>query len=688
MNQIRSEPVGQTDFSDLEIRILKREEEGYPVDITLKSGEVERGYVAAELASWEPGGDPAADGQHLFDTLFADKELRGVWGAARVQASQRRIRLRIDPGAAELHALPWELMHSGQAMLSAQAETPFSRFLPIFLPWSGPVEERPIRVLVAISNPDDLGTLQQAPVDVDLERKTLLDALGDVDPGELELDFLETLVTLERLEETLRGSAQGGGGYHVLHYVGHGIYNEPRGQAFLYMQSEDGNTDPVPDDALSGMLARQQVRPWLVVLAACQSASRSTSDAFAGLGPKLIKVGVPAVVAMQETVSVETARKFSATFYPRLLAHGYVDQAVNEARSTLLTAGRPDAAVPVLFMRLKSGQLWGSEADADARGEMLGEESSTFWKDLVFKIKHGKCIPIIGPRAHGRWLPTPAEVAEEWAEEHGYPFSDKRELARVAQYLVTRHQKGMPPLFFLETLSDTLKERLPDELRPQPRPSDLTSFVQAVGWQNLVAEDPNEVHQVLASLDIPLYLTTNCDSFLWEALRAQGKEPQREICHWNEDLSGLGSLFDKGDYKPTWNAPLVYHLFGSDERPDSLVLAEDDYLDFLVKTSAQRDRIPEYIRGKLASSSLLFVGYTLHDWEFRVIMRGLVATLDRRFPVNHVAVQLEERDAGDMVAVREFLQKHFFRATQIDVYWGTTAQFMAELREHWEEARR
>ena len=35
-----------------------------------------------------------------------------------------------------------------------------------------------------------------------------------------------------------------------------------------------------------------------------------------------------------------------------------IDLAVNQARSTLLTTGRPDAAMPVLFMRLKDGRLW------------------------------------------------------------------------------------------------------------------------------------------------------------------------------------------------------------------------------------------------------------------------------------------------------------------------------------------
>jgi hypothetical protein len=52
---------------------------------------------------------------------------------------------------------------------------------------------------------------------------------------------------------------------------------------------------------------------------------------------------------------------FSAALYERLLAHGLIDLAANEARGTLLTAGRPDAAVPVLFMRLRDGRLWDSE---------------------------------------------------------------------------------------------------------------------------------------------------------------------------------------------------------------------------------------------------------------------------------------------------------------------------------------
>ena len=90
---------------DLEIRIFQSGDEGYPVEITLgEQQEFPRGILTADAASWTPGGDPVADGQQLFDMLFADGALRDAWAQARGQSPQRRIRLRIDPAAAKLHA--------------------------------------------------------------------------------------------------------------------------------------------------------------------------------------------------------------------------------------------------------------------------------------------------------------------------------------------------------------------------------------------------------------------------------------------------------------------------------------------------------------------------------------------------------------------------------------------------------
>jgi hypothetical protein len=214
----------------------------------------------------------------------------------------------------------------------------------------------------------------------------------------------------------------------------------------------------------------------------------------------------------------------------------------------------------------------------------------------------------------------------------------------------------------------------------------LTELIAAVGWQNLTSDDPNEVHNVLASLDLPLYLTTNVDSCMTEALAAKGREPSREICPWNENLDGTPSSFeDDPNYEPTGEAPLVYHLFGNDQAVDSLVLTEDNYLDFLVQTAAEPERIPSYVWAALTNSSLMFIGYSLNDWEFRVVMRGLVATRQQRRRFKHVAVQLElaDMEATDTEAVQSFLQEYFLGA-EINVYWGSLPQFVAELREHWE----
>jgi len=239
---------------------------------------------------------------------------------------------------------------------------------------------------------------------------------------------------------------------------------------------------------------------------------------------------------------------------------------------------------------------------------------------------------------------------------------------------------------WLEYLKAELAARAPGELRPPEGPGTLTDLVHAVGWQKLVADDPNDVHRVLASLNLPLYVTTNCDSFMVEALAANGKIPMREVCRWNEKLDSSPSRFEGGTpYRPTSDAPLVYHLFGSDMDMASLVITEDDYLDFMIKIS-EKGRIPDYIRGVLASSSLLFLGYNLQDWEFLVLMRGLVATLDRRLTANDVAVQLENVSEADAATVQDFLQKYFQHA-RINVFWGSIAQFIAELREHWEGAR-
>jgi len=355
------------EISAVEIRLLARQGNVYPIEMTLAATQqVFRGQVSADLTAWTPGGDSRADGQALFEALFASADLMRGWGVAHGKAQQVRVQLRLD--APELHTLPWELLRDDQDLLAADADSPFSRYLAVSREWGQAIAERPIRVLAVISNPADLAEKYSLPAaDVELEAQALRAAIGNG----AQLALLAAPVTPDHLEAELRN------GYHILHFVGHGAFNSKSQQAALYFQDAGGNAQRISDDDFAGMLNRLAAPPHLVVLAACQSAKQSMKAAFSGLGPKLVQIGVPAVIAMQENVTILSARQFAATFYQRLLAHGTIDLAMNEARGTLITNGRYDAAVPVLFMRLPDGRLW----DAVKLKKSKSTERSTTMSD-------------------------------------------------------------------------------------------------------------------------------------------------------------------------------------------------------------------------------------------------------------------------------------------------------------------
>ncbi|HTP09129.1 MAG TPA: CHAT domain-containing protein [Anaerolineae bacterium] len=356
---VTSQPL----WLDCELRIFDLIDHEYRVELTLNGEQVFRGAAQANLATWTATGDAVADGQTLFKILLDDDELLKAWGEARGRSKQRRVRLRIDPPA--LHVLPWELLRDRDELIAADADTPFSRYLAIGKEWGRALSDRSMPVLAVISNPIDLtDKYNLPPADVELEEKTLREALssspikGEGWGESVSLTFLSAPITLARLEAELRN------GYHVLHFIGHGGFSVKQQQAALYFENEDRTTHRVIDTDFAGMLDRLQTPPQLVALAACQSATQSLYDVFTGLAPRLVQIGLPAVVAMHADVTMLTARQFAATFYRQLFAHGTVDLAMNEARSMLITNGRFDAAAPVLFMRLRDGRLWEAAARA------------------------------------------------------------------------------------------------------------------------------------------------------------------------------------------------------------------------------------------------------------------------------------------------------------------------------------
>jgi hypothetical protein len=284
------------------------------------------------------------------------------------------------------------------------------------------------------------------------------------------------------------------------------------------------------------------------------------------------------------------------------------------------------------------------------------------WRLILDRIEAGNCTPFLGAGACHGVLPLGREVAKEWAKEYGYPLEDAGDLVRVSQFLAVNHDDAMFP-----------KELLLKKWRN----SGLPNFA-----------NPDEPHRVLASLPLPVYMTTNYDNYMVRALRSCGKNPIREICRWNRFVRNHPSVFDReSQFEASEANPVVFHLHGHDEIPESLVLTEDDYLDFLVNVAKDDGLLPPRIQRALTGSSILFVGYAISDWDFRVLFRSLVSYLERTLIRAHVAVQIAPGGDGISQEQKERTQEYltsYYEQLRIRLYWGTAWQFALELRQRWE----
>jgi hypothetical protein len=384
--------VSATSYADLEIRILDKQDRGYPVEITFTGDQqFPRGFLDPNAQPQIDRVRPQETGNQLFSWLFSDDILKTAWARARGEQTFRRIRLRIDATAPELHTIPWELLRDpGSADIpqdiTAAEATPFSRYLAGQWVPGSPILKRPIRMLVAIASPSDLSEQGLPALDGDTEWNCLRNELKS-NPN-IELIRLPDPCTLAALDSTLRK------GIHILHFIGHGAWLPAKREAVLYMSDQNNLLVPVKDAAIAGMLARQFSETGsahddplrLVYLSSCQTAVRDSGDAFRGLAPRLVASGVPAVMAMQDLVPVKTAIEFSRVFYSSLLGHGQIDRAANAARSFLLTSGIRGAGIPVLFMRVRSGELFGKSVTHAGHVSTTGHDSSSLDKTSLDKI--------------------------------------------------------------------------------------------------------------------------------------------------------------------------------------------------------------------------------------------------------------------------------------------------------------
>jgi hypothetical protein len=288
------------------------------------------------------------------------------------------------------------------------------------------------------------------------------------------------------------------------------------------------------------------------------------------------------------------------------------------------------------------------------------------WGTLLQHIRDKQCTPFVGAGACAGILPLAAELATQLIEDderssgRRCPLPNRQDLAKVCQYLAVTRKNGRWP-----------KMRIIERLSTYSRPD---------------FENRNQIHRVLADLKLPVYLTTNYDDLLGLAVERNTPNVTRDFARWSKGLRSNSSPFDTG-YQPTPQHPVIFHLHGMLGQPASMVATEDDYVDFLVNLSrdlanpptqaGQKSVLPLPIHTALVSNMLLFVGYSLSDVNFRVILRGLIGSLDVSEIVDGIAIQYS---AGDPDEFLKYVADYFQRSLKMQVFWSTAERFAEELR--------
>ncbi len=283
-------------------------------------------------------------GATLFDALFVG-EVAATYRASRAVAADRgrglQVRLRL--GAPGLAALPWEMLYDRDSQAYLCRQEPLVRQVEGAHPPSALAIKPPLQVLAVVSSPRGL-----QPLDVAVERKHLEEALAQhVRSGRVRLEWVEHASWEELHDRLLRRP------WHVLHFIGHGTFDDAADEGLIALVGSDGRADFVNASSLADLLHEASPTPRLVVLNSCESGASSSDDPFSGTAAALARSGIQSVAAMQFTISDRAALAFARGFYTALANGRTIDEAMRSGRIGILGLGRGtlEWVTPVLYVR-------------------------------------------------------------------------------------------------------------------------------------------------------------------------------------------------------------------------------------------------------------------------------------------------------------------------------------------------
>jgi hypothetical protein len=304
----------------------------------------------------EPGAKPLPDeaglmalGKDIFETLFHG-EVRRLYDAARTAQPNGRLNIIFTSMVSWIADLPWEFAYDPERKnFLATSEVNFTRNVDTAIPADRIPSRDRLRILVVVAQP-----LGLAHLSVDEEIARVKSGFQDL----IALGLAEVDVLLDATPALLHQTLEVSRPFDILHFIGHGEFNEQTGTGCLVFENENQGVQTVDSGILAQIVCRRGVR--LMFLNACETGKGGRADFNRGVAPALVAAGVPVVVANQFSVLDVSATAFARHFYWALAQGRSVGDAAREARVAVnysISGEAIDWAVPVVFARNPADQL-------------------------------------------------------------------------------------------------------------------------------------------------------------------------------------------------------------------------------------------------------------------------------------------------------------------------------------------
>lgn len=249
----------------------------------------------------------------------------------------------------------------------------------------------------------------------------------------------------------------------------------------------------------------------------------------------------------------------------------------------------------------------------------------TTLEELADALIGEKCLVFLGAGASidqdSPDLPTAKELSKALAKKCHLEWHEYVPLSTIAYYYEFFRSR--------DSLNSFLKEKIDDKkIKPS---STIEHLIQIIR----VLEERNKRVFVV---------TTNYDQHFERAYRDEfDKDPGVIVYKGGWDPNDRGAKLHEGlgDVEPQhWHAQnqekeltYLYKMHGCISQPNghNLVITEEDYINFLTNALSQdkKKEILNYVQGQMALSTVLFIGYSLSDWNFRVIFKATAEGEDR-----------------------------------------------------------